>query len=60
VAGYHPARAIDNAGSRPEFATERGSQKYVTSTAVPSTSKMLMAMMKRKNLPIGTLTTCAN
>jgi hypothetical protein len=59
VAGCHPARAIDNAGSRWEFKS-RDIQKYVTSTAVPSTSKMLMAMMKRKNLPIGTLATCAN
>lgn len=34
------------------LAARRISQKYVTSSPVPSTSKMLMTIMKRKNLPI--------
>jgi len=38
----------------------QGFQKYVTSTAVPSTIKMLTAMMKRKNLPISSLASLLN
>jgi hypothetical protein len=44
-----PSSTPEAAGS----SQKPGSQKCVTSTAVPRTSKMLMAMMKRKNLPIG-------